>query len=94
MAETIYILGLASSGESERLVTPPLSVILLPSSSHPAPQVGSRTSSITSIFGFGHDREGKWTFAGHRAAPKEEPERSISASEAAMVEERGSASTL
>ena len=94
VAETNYILGLNSGGESELLVTPHLSVILLPSSSFPAPQVSSRASSIISIFGFGHDGEGKWTFAGHRAAPKEEPERSVSTSEVAMVEKRGSSSTV
>ena len=93
VAETIYILGLTIGGESE-LLAPPLSVILLPSSSHPGPQVSSRSSSIISIFGFGHDREGKWTFAGHRAAPKEEPETSVSTSEAAMVEKRSSDSTV
>ena len=92
VAETIYILGLTSSGESELLVTLPPSVILLLAST--CPQVSSRASSIISIFGFGHDREGKWTFAGHRAAPKEEPERSVSTSEVAIVEKRGSSSTV
>ena len=93
VAETIYILGLTIGGESE-LLAPPLSVILLPSSSHPGPQVSSRASSITSISGFGHDREGKWTFAGHKPPPKAEPERPVSASEVAMVEKRGSTSTV
>ena len=92
VAEIIYILGLTSSGESELLVTLPPSVILLLASTRP--QVSSRASSITSILGFGHDGEGMWTFARHKPAPKEEPERSVSTSEVAMVEKRGSSSTV
>ena len=33
----------------------------------------SAASSIVSIFGFGHDGAGKWTFAGRRPAPKDDP---------------------
>ena len=34
----------------------------------------SRSSSMISIFGFGYDDDFKWTFAGRRPLPREDPE--------------------
>merc|ERR1712055_585790 len=65
--ETIYILGLGLPGlrpptEGEEPLPPLLKEI-------------SPASSIISIFGFGHDGTGMWTFAGRRPTASEEKER-------------------
>ena len=64
VAETIYILGLRM--ELERPVC-------LGSESSAAVEV-SGSSSMVSIFGFGYDDDYKWTFAGRRPLPREDPE--------------------
>ena len=64
VAETIYILGLRM--ELERPVC-------LGSDSSAAVEV-SGSSSMVSIFGFGYDDDYKWTFAGRRPLPREDPE--------------------
>ena len=63
VAETIYILGLGM--ELERPVC-------LGSESEVVE--ASRSSSMVSIFGFGYDDDNKWTFAGRRPLPREDPE--------------------
>ena len=60
VAETIYILGLSSIEQRPKL-------------EGKKPLAESETSSIVSIFGFGHDDHGRWTFAGHRPNRKDEP---------------------
>ena len=66
VAEVIYILGLGlelprSSGVGSE--TPP-SVL----------EEESGSSSMVSIFGFGQDDSDKWTFAGRKPLPRENPE--------------------
>ena len=63
VAETIYILGLGV--DSER---PP---VIGEESVRDASM--SRSSSMVSIFGFGYDDSYKWTFAGRRPLPREDP---------------------
>ena len=59
VAETIYILGIG-----RELVRPE------PDGSEPSV---ATTSSIASIFGFGYDDEFKWTYAGRKPMPREDP---------------------
>ena len=63
VAETIYILGLGI--DSER--PPVIGEESLKDTSF------SRSSSMVSIFGFGYDDSFKWTFAGRRPLPREDP---------------------
>merc|ERR550519_1503575 len=60
--ETIYILGLGVPG-----LRPPTQ-----GEESPVLKEISPASSIISIFGFGHDGTGKWTFAGRRPTATEE----------------------
>merc|ERR1719432_213892 len=59
VAETIYILGIGVEG------------------ARPEPLGGSEpsiaASSIASIFGFGYDDEFKWTYAGRKPIPRQDP---------------------
>ena len=64
VAETIYILGLGME-----LIRP----VCLGSESSQASAAASRSSSMMSIFGFGYDDSDKWTFAGRRPLPREDP---------------------
>ena len=57
VAETIYILGLAIVPRPETIGS--IAV--------------SEASSVVSIFGFGHDDDGKWTFAGRRPKEQDDP---------------------
>ena len=74
MSETIYILGLGVPVVEEPVEPlPPVLKVISPSkSSKEIPPIVnfsqeiSPASSIISIFGFGHDGTGKWTFAGRR----------------------------
>ena len=59
VAETIYILGIG-----RELARPE------PDGSEPSV---ATTSSIASIFGFGYDDEFKWTYAGRKPMPREDP---------------------
>ena len=61
VAETIYILGL---GE---MVKRPETI----GSEPPAVERMSSSSSLSSIYGFGHTGDGKWTFAGEKPVPEE-----------------------
>ena len=64
VAETIYILGVGM--ELER-----------PACTGQEPQATlmemSRSSSMASIFGFGYDASFKWTFAGRKPLPRDDP---------------------
>ena len=64
VAETIYILGVGM--ELQRPACP--------GEEQPATLVEmSRSSSMVSIFGFGHDDTLKWTFARRRPLPRDDP---------------------
>ena len=67
VAETIYILGLGM--ELER----PSPLGLETPSEDSVETI--RSSSMESIFGFGHDDDSKWTFAGKKPLPREVPEK-------------------
>ena len=67
VAETIYILGLGME-----LKRP---VCVGSETSAAAAVESSRSSSMVSIFGFGYDDSFKWTFAGRRPMPREDPEK-------------------
>jgi hypothetical protein len=60
VAETIYILGLPAFGKTVSGASYIVSI----------PEKLSAASSIVSIFGFGHDGAGKWTFAGRRPSAR------------------------
>ena len=68
VAETIYILGLGM--ELKRPVC-----VGSETSAAAAAVESSRSSSMVSIFGFGYDDSFKWTFAGRRPMPREDPEK-------------------
>ena len=76
--ETIYILGLGAPRPRERPdggETLPLKVLSPSQRISPIfnfSQEISPASSIISIFGFGHDGAGKWTFAGRRQVPNDQ----------------------
>jgi hypothetical protein len=63
ISEMIYILGLGL--ELER----PLCI----GEDAPTEVTVSRSSSMASIFGFGYDDSFKWTFAGRKPLPREDP---------------------
>ena len=66
-AETIYILGLGIELERPK----PIGV----ESPSVASGETSRSSSMVSIFGFGHGQDSKWTFAGRKPLPRQEHEK-------------------
>ena len=65
VAETIYILGVGMELERPACLgqEPPATVVET-----------SRSFSMTSIFGFGYDDSFKWTFAGRKPLPREDPD--------------------
>ena len=63
VAETLYILGLGKEMERPACL-----------GSETDTSVSSVTSSMISIFGFGYDDSNKWTFAGRKPFPIEDPE--------------------
>ena len=63
VAETIYLLGLGMELERPVCVGSESEIV-----------EASRSSSMISIFGFGYDDDFKWTFAGRRPLPREDPE--------------------
>ena len=67
VAETIYILGVGM--ELER----PATIGSEPATAASAAMSGS--SSMSSIFGFGYDDSFKWTFAGRRPLPRDDPDK-------------------
>ena len=68
VAETLYILGLGKEMERPACL-----------GSETDTSVSSVTSSMISIFGFGYDDSNKWTFAGRKPFPREDPEHSDAA---------------
>merc|ERR1712142_1172836 len=79
VAETIYILGLGIELERPPTVG---SEALMPAV---AGQISS-ASSLSSIFGFGFDDKLKWTFAGRKPFPRQDPGEDDGAEEA--IEEK------
>jgi hypothetical protein len=63
VAETLYILGLGKEMERPACL-----------GSETDTSVSSVKSSMISIFGFGYDDSNKWTFAGRKPFPREDPE--------------------
>ena len=65
VAETIYILGMGMELERPSPIgSEPLTATSMDM---------SRSSSMASIFGFGYNDSFKWTFAGRRPLPREDP---------------------